>query len=60
MTYNEIKPILKEGYIASLPKFEGYFKWDYNTNDIQFINKDFRCQASSLDILNRNDFYKII
>jgi hypothetical protein len=34
MTYNEIKPILKEGYIASLPKFEGYFKWDYNTNDI--------------------------
>lgn len=45
MTYSEIKPIAKSGKLIALPNFIGFFKWDYNTNDIEFVNKDFRCPA---------------
>lgn len=60
MTYSEIKPIAKSGKLIMLPNFEGIFKYDYGTQDIIFINKDFQCNAENLDILNRTDFYYII
>lgn len=60
MTYEQIKPIAKSGKLIALPNFIGFFKWDYNTNDIEFVNKDFRCPATQLNILNRYDFYQII
>ena len=60
MTYEQIKPLAKKGSLIALPNFTGFFKWDYNTNDIEFVNKDFRCPAIQLDVLNRYDFYQII
>ena len=60
MTYNEIILKAKQGYLVKLPNFEGIFKWDYGTDRLVFNNKDFCCNAESLDILNRNDFYYII
>lgn len=42
-----------------LPNFIGHFKWNYNTNSLEFINNDFKCPSEQLDILNRNDFYYI-
>ena len=60
MTYSEITEIAKHGKLCKLPKFVGYFKWNYNTNSLIFYNKDYRCSAESLDILNRSDFYYII
>ena len=60
MTYNEIILKAKQGYLVKLPNFKGIFKWDYGTDRLVFNNKDFWCDAKSLDILNRNDFYYII
>ena len=56
MTYLEAT---KNGRIVKLPNFEGYFKWDYAQNKLIFLNKDFKCDANKLDILNRLDFYYI-
>lgn len=60
MTYKEAIDIAKQGYVCKLQKFEGYFIWDYRINELIFQNKDYKCLANSLDILNRNDFYYII
>lgn len=60
MTYKEISKIAKSGKLCKLPNFIGYFKWDYSKNQLIFFNRDYRCPAESLDILNRNDFYYII
>lgn len=60
MTYTDIIPIAKSGKLIALPNFQGFFKWNYNTNDVEFINKDYRCPAKQLDVLNRLDFYPII
>ena len=60
MTYSEITKIKKQGRVCKLPNFIGYFKWDFGSNSLIFSNKDYRCSAESLDILNRNDFYFII
>lgn len=59
MTYNNICKLAKQGKIGLLPKFEGYFKWDYSSNDLIFQNKDFKCKALDLGIQNRTDFYYI-
>ena len=59
MTYLEASKIAKNGRIVKLPNFEGYFKWDYAQNKLIFLNKDFKCDANKLDILNRLDFYYI-
>lgn len=60
MTYQEILPIAKQGYLVRLPNFIGFFKWDYGKEKLIFTNEDFKCNAEDLDILNRNDFYYII
>ena len=36
MTYNNICKFAKQGKIGLLPKFKGYFKWDYSSNDLIF------------------------
>ena len=59
MRINDIINITKQGKICKLPNFEGYFKWDFNTNSLVFYNKDYKCPATFLDILNRDDFYYI-
>lgn len=60
MTYKEIIEIAKQGKLCKLPNFIGYFKWDYRTNSLIFFNGDYICQANTLDILDKNDFYYII
>lgn len=60
MTYNEIIEVTKHGKVALLPNFIGYFKWDYGSNTLKFYNKEFKCNAEDLNILNRDDFYYII
>lgn len=52
MKYHDVVNLSKLGYIFMLPKFVGYFKWDFG--------KDYRCKADKLDIQNRDDFYYII
>lgn len=54
MTYQEILPIAKQGYLIRLPNCKGFFKWDYNKE--QLYNTEFEL----VDILNRNGFYYII
>jgi len=50
MTYSEIKEIVKKGNLAKLPYFEGYFRWNYNIDDLEFFNKDFICPAKQLNV----------
>lgn len=59
MSYTEIQNIVKNGKIGILPKFVGYFKWNYNENYMEFYNGDFTCPADMLEIKNREDFYYI-
>ena len=58
MTYEEIIPIAKKGNIIKLPNWDGYFKWDYTTKRLQFINNEFK----SFDNIDktRTDYYYII
>lgn len=60
MKYSEITEIAKQGKLCKLSNFEGYFKWDYGSKSLIFQNRDYRCNADSLNISNRNDFYYII
>lgn len=60
MTYDNLQKFAQDGKIGKLPNFIGYFKWDYATNTLMFYNGDFKCKASDLDILGRDDFYYII
>lgn len=57
MTYEEIIPIAKKGNIIKLPNWNGYFKWDYETERLQFINDEFK----SFDNVDktRTDYYYI-
>ena len=41
MTYEKIKKFLQKGKIAMLPNYKGYFKWNWGTNQIYFINGDY-------------------
>lgn len=63
MTYLEAINCAKKGYIIMLPKWKGYFYWNYTTNDFNFKNKDYHLDSNQLkdkNILNRKDFYYII
>jgi hypothetical protein len=58
MTYEEILPIAKKGKLIKLPYWDGYFKWNYQFNKLEFINNDYR----SFDNVDktRKDYYVII
>lgn len=58
MTYEEILPIAKKGKLIKLPYWDGYFKWNYQFNKLEFINNDYR----SFDNIDktRKDYYFII
>lgn len=60
MTYKEAKEKSKSGKTILLPGFVGHFNWDYSTNEFIFTNSGYRCNADSLDLDNRTDFYYII
>ena len=37
MTYEQIIPIAKKGNIIKLPNWDGYFKWNYEFNNLEFV-----------------------
>lgn len=41
MNYKEIVKFLKQGKIAMLPKYEGYFYWNFGKDCMYFKNKDY-------------------
>lgn len=59
MTYENIILKLKEGYIAKLPYYEGYFKWDFGKNIPYMYNKDYKKYNLDEEKI-RNDWYYII
>ena len=58
MTYEQIIPIAKKGNIIKLPNWDGYFKWNYKEDKLEFINNEYR----SFDNIDktRTDYYYII
>ena len=36
MTYEQIIPIAKKGNIIKLPNWDGYFKWNYEFDKLEF------------------------
>lgn len=58
MTYEQIIPIAKKGKLIKLPYWNGYFKWNYQFNKLEFINNDYR----SFDNIDktRKDYYYVI
>jgi hypothetical protein len=50
---------LKQGKIAKLPNYKGYFRWDYANNRMYFINGTYT--KNDLDEeKKRTDWYYII
>lgn len=63
MTYLQIKPLAVNGKILMLPHWQGYFKWNYSTNELEFNNGEYHLNQQQLidkNIFNRNDWYYII
>lgn len=61
MTYEKIKKFLQKGKIAMLPNYKGYFKWNWGTNQMYFINGDYIKLESDLSKeKERDDWYYII
>ena len=60
MKYHDVVNLSKLGYIFMLPKFVGYFKWNYGLHYLEFINGDYRCKAEDLGVQERNDWYYIL
>lgn len=58
MTYEQIIPIAKKGSIIKLPNWDGYFKWNYAVDKLEFINNDYR-SFDNIDTL-RTDYYYLI
>lgn len=60
MNYQEALKKAKLGEVLMLPNWIGYFKWDFNKQQLYFINKDYMNYNISDKIKSRNDWYYII
>ena len=62
MNYEQIKEICRKGKLAIIPGWKGYIKWDYASDQLQFINGDYKMTQKELEdkIIDRNDLYYII
>lgn len=62
MTYSEIYNLCRKGKTGLIPGWIGYLKWNYATDTLQFVNKDYKMEQSELEdkIKNRTDLYYII
>lgn len=58
MTYEQIISIAKKGNIIKLPNWDGYFKWNYKVDKLEFINNEYR-SFNNIDT-TRTDYYYII
>ena len=62
MSYSEIIYHCQRGKIGIIPNWKGYLKWNYSSNELQFINGDYIMFQKELEdkIKNRTDLYYII
>ena len=62
MTFEQIKEICRKGKLGIIPGWKGYLKWDYASDQLQFINGDYKMTQKELEdkIIDRNDLYYII
>lgn len=62
MTLQELKLFIKQGKWGIIPKWKGYIKWNYATNEMQFVNGDYVMTQKELEdkTKNRLDLYYII
>ena len=62
MSYSEIKNKCREGFTGKIPGWEGYLKWNYGIDQLQFTNKDYIMNQNELEtkIKDRTDLYYII
>lgn len=63
MDYNQAKIQAQKGSTLMLPGWQGYFKWNYNNNELYFQNGDYYLnedQIKEFKIDQRNDWYYII
>ncbi len=62
MTYQEIKELCKKGETGLVPGWEGYIKWNYGLEELQFVNGDYVMPEKELvdKIKDRTDLIYII
>lgn len=62
MTYQEIKELCKKGEIGMIPGWNGYIKWNYGLEELQFVNGDYVMSEKELvdKIKDRTDLIYII
>lgn len=62
MIYNEIYNLCRRGKIGLIPGWIGYIKYDYNLNQLYFVNGDYILKEDELkkQIGNRTDLLYII
>lgn len=62
MTLEELKPLIRNGKVGLIPKWQGYVKWDYVLGQVYFVNGGYILTEQELKdkIGNRNDLFYII
>lgn len=62
MTLNELKLFIKKGKWGIVPKWQGYIKWDYSLDKLQFVNGDYKMSQEELEdkVKGRTDLFYII
>ena len=62
MFNQQIKEICQKGKVGLIPGWKGYIRWDYDLEELYFINGDYRISERELEdkIINRTDLYYII
>ena len=62
MSFEQIKKVCQQGYYGHIPNWEGYLKWNYADNTLQFVNGNYVMREEELvnKLNNRTDLYYII
>lgn len=63
MSYNQAILYAATGKTLLLPGWGGYFYWDYNKQELNFRNGDYRLDNKQLrekGVMERSDWYYII
>lgn len=63
MTYNQATLHAATGAILLLPGWTGYFKWDFNKQELYFVNGNYYLNEQQLldkGVMDRDDWYYVI
>ena len=62
MTLKELKLFIRKGKVGIIPGYNGYIKWDYSKDKLQFVNGDYVIPQSELEdkVKDRTDLFYII